>query len=84
MLPWLICGGLAALALVLRIQLLLLQKSLDDITDQLGDRLSSDTNNPIFLPTRDPCARRLAATVQRSSSSMSRRMACARPAMRDR
>lgn len=63
MLPWLICGGLAALALVLRIQLLLLQKSLDDITDQLGDRLSSDTNNPIFLPTRDPCARRLAARL---------------------
>ena len=63
MLPWLICGGLAALALGLRIQLLLLQKSLDDITDQLGDRLSSDTNNPIFLPTRDPCARRLAARL---------------------
>ena len=63
MLPWLICGGLAALALVLRIQLLLLQKSLDDIADQLGDRLSSDTNNPIFLPTRDPCARRLAARL---------------------
>ena len=63
MLPWLICGGLAALALVLLIQLRLLQKSLDDITDQLGDRLSSDTNNPIFLPTRDPCARRLAARL---------------------
>ena len=63
MLPWLICGGLAALALVLRIQLLLLQKSLDDITDQLGDRLSSDTNNPIFLPTRDAHARRLAARL---------------------
>ena len=63
MLPWLICGGLAALALVLRIQLRLLQKSLDDITDQLGERLSSDTNNPIFLPTRDPCARRLAARL---------------------
>ena len=63
MLPWLICGGLAALALVLRIQLRLLQKSLDDITDQLGDRLSSDTNNHIFLPTRDPCARRLAARL---------------------
>lgn len=63
MLPWLICGGLAALALVLRIQLRLLQKSLDDITDQLGDRLSSDTNSPIFLPTRDPCARRLAARL---------------------
>ncbi len=63
MLPWLICGGLAALALVLRIQLRLLQKSLDDITDQLGDRLSSDTNNPIFLPTRDAHARKLAAEL---------------------
>ena len=39
MLPWLICGGLAALALVLRIQLRLLQKSLDDITDPLGSGL---------------------------------------------
>lgn len=63
MLPWLICGGLAALALVLRIQLLLLQKSLDDITDQLGERLCSDTNNPIFLPTRDAHARKLAAAL---------------------
>ena len=63
MLPWLICGGLAALALVLRIQLRLLQKSLDDITDKLGDRLASDTNHPIVLPTRDPCARRLAARL---------------------
>ena len=63
MLPWLICGVLAVLTIVLLVRLRLLQTSLDDIGRQLGERLASDTNNPIFLPTRDPCARRLAARL---------------------
>lgn len=63
MLPWLICAALAVLALVLLLRLYLLQTSLDDIAGQLGDRLASDTNNPIFLPTRDPHARKLAAEL---------------------
>lgn len=63
MLPWLICAALAAIVLVLCVRLYLLQKSLDDIAGQLGDRLASDTNNPIFLPTRDPHARKLAAEL---------------------
>ena len=63
MLPWLICAALSALALVLLLRLYLLQKSLDDITGQLGERLLSDTNSPIFLPTRDPHARRLAGEL---------------------
>ncbi len=63
MLPWLLCAALAALALVLLLRLYLLQKSLDDITGQLGERLLSDTNSPIFLPTRDPHARRLAGEL---------------------
>ncbi len=63
MLPWLLCGGFAALALALFIRVRLLQKGLDGITDQLGERLDSDTNNPIFLPTRDTHARRLAAAL---------------------
>ena len=63
MLPWLLCGGLAVSALALFIRLRLLQKSLDDIADQLGERLATDTNNPIFLSTRDPHARRLAARL---------------------
>ena len=46
MLPWLICAALSALALVLLLRLYLLQKSLDDITGQLGERLLSDTNSP--------------------------------------
>lgn len=63
MLPWLLCGVLAALALVLLARLYLLQKSLDDMAGQLGERLSSDTNNPIFLSCRDSHARKLAAEL---------------------
>ncbi len=63
MLPWLLCAALAAAALALLIRLRLLQHSLDGIADQLGARLSTDTNNPVFLSTRDPHARRLAAEL---------------------
>lgn len=63
MLPWLLCGILAVLALALCVRLYLLQKSLDDITDQLGELLSADTNNPIFLSSRDPHARKMAAKL---------------------
>ena len=63
MLPWLLCAALAAAVLALLVKLRLLQRSLDDITGQLGERLSSDTNNPIFLSARDPYARRLAAEL---------------------
>jgi len=63
MLPWLLCGALAAAVLVLGVRLRLLRKSLDSIAAQLGDRLSSDTNNPIFLSVRDPHARKLAGSL---------------------
>lgn len=63
MLPWLLCGALAAVVLVLCVRLHLLQHTLDDIAAQLGERLSSDTNNPIFLPSRDPHALKLAAEL---------------------
>lgn len=63
MLPWLLCLALTVTVLVLGIRLRLLQKSLDEITNQLGERLASDTNNPIFLSARDPHARKLAAEL---------------------
>ncbi len=63
MLPWLLCGALAAIVLILCIRLRLLQKSLDEIAAQLEERLGSDTNNPIFLSARDPHARKLAGTL---------------------
>lgn len=63
MLPWLLCGVLAAIVLTLFVRLRLLQKSLDDIASQLGERLTCDTNNPIFLSSRDPHARKLAGSL---------------------
>ena len=63
MLPWLLCGALAAIVLILCARLRLLQKSLDEIAAQLGERLGSDTNNPIFLSARDPHARKLAGAL---------------------
>lgn len=63
MLPWLICALLAAVIALLLVRLWLLRRSLDEITGQLGERLSQDTNSPIFLSTRDAHARRLAAEL---------------------
>lgn len=63
MLPWLLCGALAAIVLILCVRLCLLQKSLDEIAAQLEERLDSDTNNPIFLSARDPHARKLAGAL---------------------
>ena len=63
MLPWLLCGVLFVLALALLVRLRLLQKALDSIGRQLGERLASDTNNPIFLSVRDPHVRSLAAEL---------------------
>ena len=63
MLPWLLCAALAVLVLALILRLRLLQSSLDEIGRQLEERLGDDTNNPIFLSTRDPHARKLAARL---------------------
>lgn len=63
MLPWLLCAALAVLVLALILRLRLLQSSLDEIGRQLAERLGTDTNNPIFLSTRDPHARKLAARL---------------------
>lgn len=63
MLPWLLCGALAVLALSLWVRTRLLQHSLDDIAAQLEERLASDTNNPVFLSSRDPHARKLASEL---------------------
>ncbi|MCI8807906.1 MAG: HAMP domain-containing histidine kinase [Oscillospiraceae bacterium] len=63
MLPWPLCAALAVLVLSLILRLRLLQNSLDEIGRQLEERLGSDTNNPIFLSTRDPHARKLAVRL---------------------
>lgn len=61
MFSWLLCGVSALVIAVLLVKLYLLRRSLDEIVQQLGERLSQDTNSPIFLSTRDAQARKLAA-----------------------
>lgn len=60
MLPWLLCALLTAALLTLWARLRTLQRSLDEMADGLAARLGEDTNNPLFLSTRDAHARRLA------------------------
>lgn len=61
MLPWLLCGVFLLVIAALLVKLFLLRRSLDKIAGQMEDRLSQDTNNLIFLSTRDAHVRKLAA-----------------------
>lgn len=63
MFSWLLCGILMVVTVVLLVKLWLLRRSLGEIAGQLGERLSQDTNNPIFLSTRDAHVRKLAAEL---------------------
>ncbi len=63
MLSWLLCAVLAATCLALIVKVRLLQRSLDEICRQFGERLEQDTNNLIYLPSRDRHARRLAGEI---------------------
>ena len=65
MLPWLLCLILLLLVLALLIKVRLLQKSMDEIAGELGERLSTDTNVLISISTRDKHARALAADLSR-------------------
>ena len=63
MLSWLLCAALLLLVLALLVKVRLLQKSMDEIASELGERLSADTNVLLSLPSRDRHARKLAADL---------------------
>lgn len=63
MLPWLLCALLGVLVLALLGKVRTLTRSMEEICDQMEDRLEGDTNNLLTLSTRDPHARRLAARL---------------------
>ena len=63
MLPWLLCGALSLIILIQWLKARAIQRGLDEILSQLGDRLEEDTNNLLFLSTRDRHVRRLAAEL---------------------
>lgn len=57
-----LCLALAAM-LLLAGKIYLLQKSMDEIRKEFKNRLTGDTNNPIFVSSRDRHVRRLAAEI---------------------
>ena len=65
MLPWLLCLVLLIAVLALLVKVRLLQKSMDEIADELGERLSTDTNVLISISGRDKCAMKLANDLNR-------------------
>ncbi len=63
MLPWLLCGALAAAVIALLLKIMLLKKAMDEIRSELGERLSQDTNTLISISSRDRHARLLAVAL---------------------
>ena len=65
MLPWLLCLVLLVIVLALLVKVRLLQKSMDEIARELGERLSTDTNVLLSVSSRDKRAMKLADDLNR-------------------
>ena len=63
MLPWILCGVFAAVAAVLAVKILIMQKSMNEICDCIAEHLSSDTNQLVTVSSGDRHIRRLAGRI---------------------
>lgn len=61
MLPWLLCGALALLSLLLLLRLAALHRSLDELRAFFAQNIAEESNGLIRLSSRDPHVRRCAA-----------------------
>ena len=61
--PWVLCGALLAVLLILSVKLWLLRKAFDEIRIGLGECLEQETNILVSISTRDRRARRAAAAL---------------------
>ena len=61
MLPWLLCGALALLSLLLLLRLAALHRSLDELRAFFAQNIAEESNGLIRLSSRDPHARRCAS-----------------------
>ena len=58
--PWILCGALFIIVVVLFIKIILLKKSMDEICAELTEHLSNDTNTLISISSGDRHARHFA------------------------
>ena len=72
MLPWIICGILAAIIAILAIKVRMMQKSMDEICACVSEHLSSDTNQLITISSNDKHVRHLASEIARQLTELRR------------
>ena len=72
MLPWIICGILAAIIAILAIKICMMQKSMDEICSCLSEHLSSDTNQLITVSSSDKHVRHLASEIAKQLTELRR------------
>ena len=72
MLPWIICGVLAVVIVILTIKIRMMQKSMDEICSCLSEHLSSDTNQLITVSSSDKHVRHLASEISRQLAELRR------------
>ncbi len=63
MLPWILCGILSVIFVLLVVKILILHKSMDEIRMGFTEHLSIDTNTLISISSNDPHAKRLASEI---------------------
>ena len=72
MLPWIICGILAVVIVILAIKIRMMQKSMDEICACVSEHLSSDTNQLITVSSSDKHVRHLASEIARQLTELRR------------
>ena len=72
MLPWILCGVLAVVIVILMVKIRMMQKSMDEICSCLSEHLSSDTNQLITVSSSDKHVRHLASEIARQLAELRR------------
>lgn len=72
MLPWILCGILAVVVVILSIKIKTMQQSMNEICACLSEHLSSDTNRLITVSSSDKYVRHLASEIAKQLSVLRR------------
>ena len=72
MFPWIICGVLAVVIVILMVKIRMMQKSMDEICSCMTEHLSTDTNQLITVSSSDKYVRHLASEIARQLTELRR------------
>ena len=72
MFPWIICGVLAVVIVILMVKIRMMQKSMDEICSCMTEHLSTDTNQLITVSSSDKYVRHLASEIARQLAELRR------------